>query len=1791
MSRLHSTEGSRPQANRKPWFVLAAAVVSVGMFAQTGIPAAAAAPKSAPATVVSSSVYTPLAAPARLTNGVHVVPGTPLLVTVAGGSTGVPANAQSVVVNLASANNVDAGYLQAFPTGSAQPTTAALNQYYANQLQSELATVPVGTGGQISITTHVATDVFVDEEGYYAAAVSGTAGQYAALPPLRITDTRSGSGQANAGATLATAGTLRVQVSGLDGVPATASAAVVNLTALNDPNAGFLQAYPNTRPTSPQTANVNYNGNSIHSANLPCPSGTSASSGCDITSNRDLVALDATGGFTIFANQGPVDVAVDVNGYFTGAATTPTGQFFTPIGVSRLYDSRTGGNTLAARATLNLPIAGPTSVIPTGASAAVLSVAIDKTIPFDLHSHPFNTGPGQGFLTVFPGTLPVTADASFAANSIVSSHVYATLAADGSVNIYNGSDAPIDFVVDAYGYFSNFATAPTPFTVTMSPSTSVATGGTTTVTATVKDASSAAVAGDIVNFTTGSGAACGTVSPTSATTNASGVASTTYTASSTAGPCIVTGTEQAHGASGTTTITSTNPTNQSYAVSCSPTSATPSTSGAPTQGNLTCSATGLPVNATVDLALFPSQGTNAPVNNSGSWTFTPSTPASLCNTPSPDEACGIGTTNNGAAGSGAFIETVNGAAQGTNAAGNNHTQVNSITTGPSGSISFVVNSFSTDGAYAVVWTNSDLDNNLGLDPTTHQPNQPFGISQALSWTPTAAPAGTVGEFYVQSVNHTADTFVGCPAGSNTNRNPSSGCLTFNYNQSPTNGFCYASVGTTLASSANCSFATVATTDWFAISFAQFDSWLSAFTPATPGSIQLYGSPGNPGVPGDDVAITSYNPVGPSNYYFDNHGNSSGDGDVPGATSGLATTSSTAGQAKSTWTGPNNPDVANNTDNSAGYRIWRDQTAGTVGTGCAAIGTWFKVIDTTATGGTAPATTYTDKTACLAGGGTFSYAVQAIPDAVNGGTNDIGPLSNTTTVTVAAVPLAAALAPVSTSSVLTQGAACPTNAAHCALISGDTLQFVFQTDDVNGNNVSATNPITVAANASFTFADNFGEQSTVSCATQATCTISNGGTQLNIVLTANPTQLNVATASSGSPTPSLLNTSQIDSVVSATGVAGPGGAWNLAVSGLNYTSFGFASNYPTLTREFEGTSTTGNIVDENSYYSCCGGSNPPTDTPPSAFHQSITPTVPNTIVLGSGDFTAPCCDGGANTGDPVTIYNANGVVIGTGTYNNTTGTTITTTSSFNNGDELYLVYRDTSGTHDAPDTGPSNQPSLTQSFGVDNYVFTPTPIAPTGTLANNQNVTVTLSGVTPNGTVYLDLSSAGGSATVSGTPITSTPATFTADGAGNIQIIYTSSPTSSTTTGGSDTIEVCSAAASSGACENDSYTYAQSASATQSTLIANPTSVPADGTATSLITLTLLSASSSPVPGKTVTLAGNGGTSSVITSVTCGSGGTAGTTNSSGQACWTVTDTTAESVVYTATDATDSITVTQTPLVKFEPADAAQSGVVANFPSSLSHPAANDGKADFPIWVTIKDADGTPMNNQSVLLKAGSGSSTICAPWGVGCAVGTTGKTLVTNTSGQVEFTVFDTANDTSVTYTATDTTSAPNVVVGQTATMNFGGATPGKNATLNSITVTPAGHGATSSYGVTFTSSATGVAFGLSSSINLYFAPGTTLPTAVGNYSIADQTTLATVTVTGITTSTYTPAPPDPDSYSTVGISLSCVGCAIGDKYLVTISGVTNPPAALGPFYPLIYTSSDPNIDDNIVGVVRYTIS
>jgi hypothetical protein len=107
-----------------------------------------------------------------------------------------------------------------------------------------------------------------------------------------------------------------------------------------------------------------------------------------------------------------------------------------------------------------------------------------------------------------------------------------------------------------------------------------------------------------------------------------------------------------------------------------------------------------------------------------------------------------------------------------------------------------------------------------------------------------------------------------------------------------------------------------------------------------------------------------------------------------------------------------------------------------------------------------------------------------------------------------------------------------------------------------------------------------------------------------------------------------------------------------------------------------------------------------------------------------------------------------------------------------------------------------------------------------------------------------------------------------------------------------------------------YTPPPAVSATASLLAANWTAAPADGSFVTTLTVTLNDAAGNSVSGRGVSLTQGSGHSTITT--------VSGTTNSQGQASFSVTDATAETVTYTAKDTSDGLPLNQTAEVAFDP---------------------------------------------------------------------------------------------------------------------------------------------------------------------------------------------------------------------------------------------------------------------------------
>src|SRR5437660_3295903 len=228
----------------------------------------------------------------------------------------------AVVMNATVTQSTASGYITVYPTGSARPSTSAVN-FQTGQTVANLVEMPVGTGGDVTVFNYQGSvHVILDVVGWVASDTSVGTGLLHAVAPARLLDTRVaqrpvGGGQA-----------LDLAVGGQGGVPATgAAAAIVNLTVTNGSASSYLIAYP-SGSSRPSTSNLNFGpGQPI--------------------SNRAIVPLGSGGKITLYNFAGQVHVVVDVVGWFTDstAVASSSGRFvgMTP---ARLLDTRAGSGPL-----------------------------------------------------------------------------------------------------------------------------------------------------------------------------------------------------------------------------------------------------------------------------------------------------------------------------------------------------------------------------------------------------------------------------------------------------------------------------------------------------------------------------------------------------------------------------------------------------------------------------------------------------------------------------------------------------------------------------------------------------------------------------------------------------------------------------------------------------------------------------------------------------------------------------------------------------------------------------------------------------------------------------------------------------------------------------------------------------------------------------------------------------------------------------------------------------------------------------------------------------------------------------------------------------------------------------------------------------------------------------------------------------------------------------------------------------------------------------------------------------
>jgi hypothetical protein len=206
---------------------------------------------------------------------------------------GVPANASAYALNVTAVPYGPLLYLTAWPTGQTQPNASTLNSV-DGAILANAAIVPAGAGGSVSFYGAGAADLVVDINGYFAPPAPGGLNFYP-ISPCRLVDTRNANGPLGGPIIGAYASRSFALPAGSCGLPSSASAYSLNMTAVPSGYLAYLTTWP-AGQTQPNVSTLN------DTKGIPL-------------ANAALVRAGTGGAINVFVTA-PSHVVIDANGYF-----------------------------------------------------------------------------------------------------------------------------------------------------------------------------------------------------------------------------------------------------------------------------------------------------------------------------------------------------------------------------------------------------------------------------------------------------------------------------------------------------------------------------------------------------------------------------------------------------------------------------------------------------------------------------------------------------------------------------------------------------------------------------------------------------------------------------------------------------------------------------------------------------------------------------------------------------------------------------------------------------------------------------------------------------------------------------------------------------------------------------------------------------------------------------------------------------------------------------------------------------------------------------------------------------------------------------------------------------------------------------------------------------------------------------------------------------------------------------------------------------------------------------------
>jgi hypothetical protein len=332
------------------------------------------------------------------------------------GRGGIPLGASAVSGNFTVVDPPADGFVTLWNCSSTLPIVSTVN-FALGQVTPNAATVPLDPTGGVCVYSNVGQQLVIDVNGFYS---DSGASRFTPLSPARIADSRS-----NQGTDRVIAGeTVVLQVAGIAGVPADATAVSLNITSTDAWASGFVTAWA-CDDGQPNVSSLNQQPGRVRPNLVVTP-----------------VAADGT---VCLYTSSDVELVVDVTGYYSPSST----QRFVPSAPFRFVDTRdryraelnigTSGARLGAGQVLTIQVAGVRGV-PADAKAVSVNVTVTGAA-------------GSGYLTAWPcGERPLASTANFTAGESVSNAAQLPLSADGRLCIFTQTAAHV--VVDMNGWWA-----------------------------------------------------------------------------------------------------------------------------------------------------------------------------------------------------------------------------------------------------------------------------------------------------------------------------------------------------------------------------------------------------------------------------------------------------------------------------------------------------------------------------------------------------------------------------------------------------------------------------------------------------------------------------------------------------------------------------------------------------------------------------------------------------------------------------------------------------------------------------------------------------------------------------------------------------------------------------------------------------------------------------------------------------------------------------------------------------------------------------------------------------------------------------------------------------------------------------------------------------------------------------------------------------------------------------------------------------------------------------------------